>query len=88
MDAADNAQAKAALKLLGTLNEQGEVIPDPLTRATTLIEKLEEALTLSNRIRSVLSKMFAKAELWGYIPRGQTQLGGRIVPLNERKNGI
>ena len=37
-------------------------------------------LTLSNRIRSVLSKMFAKAELWGYIPRGTNPARGTIVP--------
>jgi len=44
MDAADKAQAMAALRLFGSVNGQGEVIPDQLTRATPLIGRLEEAL--------------------------------------------
>jgi hypothetical protein len=44
MDASDKAQAIAALKQIGRLPDQGEVISDPLTRAGTLIEKLDEAL--------------------------------------------
>jgi hypothetical protein len=44
MDTSEKAQAIAALKQLGRLNDQGELIPEPLTRATALIEKLDEAL--------------------------------------------
>jgi hypothetical protein len=38
MDAADNAKAMTTLMQVGTLNDQGEVIPDPVDGANALIK--------------------------------------------------